>query len=115
MTLRHVRIFLDPKSREDMEPICLDAALNEQQKIAGKWFIFGLSGNVDDKGTWYPIVCRIDGTIDFGAGYEGERWWRTNIREQTIQVGSSVSVWDDRDQEFLFQVAKIHELKETPG
>ena len=113
--LKHVRIFLDPKSREDMDPICVDAALNEQQKIAGKWFIFGLSGNTDDKSTWYPIVCRIDGTIDFGAGYEGERWWRTNIREKTIQVGSLVSVWDESEQEFLFQVAKIQELSETSG
>lgn len=30
--------------------------------------------------------CRIDGTIDFGAGYEEERWGRTNIREKAIEV-----------------------------
>ena len=113
MVLRHVRIFLDPRSKEEQDPICIDAALDGKHRIAGKWFIFGLSGNIADKNTWYPIVCRIDGTIDFGAGYEEERWGRTNIREKAIEVGNTVSVWDDRDQEFLFRISKIQELKQT--
>jgi len=92
-----------------MDPICFDAALNDKQKIAGKWFIFGLFGNIADKSTWYPVVCRVDGTIDFGAGYEDDedRWARTNIREKIIRIGNAVSIWVERDQEFLFYVSKV--------
>jgi hypothetical protein len=70
-------------------------------KIAGKWLLLGLSGNIDDKNTWYPFVVRADGVVDFGCEYQEERWSRTNIRERVISEGATVSVWDENEDEYV--------------
>jgi hypothetical protein len=88
----------------------LGAFLADDHKIVGKWLLLGLSGNIDDKNTWYPFVVRADGVVDFGCEYEEQRWSSTNIREKVISEGATVSVWDEDEHEYVYRITKIVHL-----
>ena len=92
--MEHARIFAECISRNGTTPFFVDAFLADDHKI---WLLLGLSGNIDDKNTWYPLVVRADGVVDFGCEYEKGRWSTTNIREKAISEGATVSVWDEND------------------
>jgi hypothetical protein len=109
--MEHARIFAECVTRNDAGPFFVDAFLAEDGKIVGKWLLLGLSGDIDDKNTWYPFVVRADGVVDFGCEYEEERWSRTNIRERAISEGATVSVWDENEDEYV--ITKIVRLGQS--
>jgi hypothetical protein len=105
-----VRIFLEPLKRlpdEELDKWCIDAMI-VKEKIIGRWFLHG-TRSYDDTGWLTPFICHVDGRVDFGHGYE-DRFYHTNIRERTIRIGSTVSLWDEHEKEEVYRIARIHRL-----
>src|SRR5262245_34092273 len=105
--MKHVRIFMRCTNDDDTAPMCFDVAIDNRNAVAGRWVIFGLQGETDDDSTWYPMVCRYDGVIDFGHDRE-RRWAKTDLRQSKMQVGEKVNVQDDDGQDYIFVIEEVH-------
>jgi hypothetical protein len=115
---RNVRIFADPTGvrlpDERIDKWCIDAVIDSNDQIVGKWFLQGTSG-YDSSQSLYPFICHVDGRLDFGSGYSEDRFYTTNIRKKSIQVGNLVSIWDNHEKEHVCRITRIHEFGIGPS
>jgi hypothetical protein len=93
---KYVRIAAKPTiDNPDSPTFCVDAMIDESNRIIGKHALFGLSGRFDSRDTeFYPFVLDPSGRVDFGMGYDeeaNERFGETDLRERTIQIGELVT------------------------
>jgi len=107
--MRHARVFFESTGPDGLDPFFVDVMLDEKSRIVGKWLLLGLSGDIDNKNTWYPFVVRVDGVVDFGCDYE-DRWYKTNLRDKTIEIGNTTTVWDEAEKEHVCRITKVVSL-----
>ena len=88
-------------------PITLDAPLDAtRRRIAGRWDLLGATS----LGLPHcrPFVLNSDGRMDFGEGRaDGDRFWRCDIREQDITVGSLFRVTWSGGESGVYRIDKI--------
>jgi len=111
--MQYVRIDAEYVENKDEYPMSFDLLLDEQGKVAGEFYTYGLSGRPEQDGQCYPFALVADGSMDFGAAYEKDeqRWWRTDLREHKIELGAAFKIWE-QEQEYAYTIVKIDVLSE---
>jgi hypothetical protein len=84
--------------------------IDENDKVLGKWLCFGCSlGNE-------PILLRADGYID-AVNYDSSLAYTyvTNLRQQKIRMGESVSVWQQNrpKEKAKYRISAVETLSQA--
>jgi len=87
-------------------PITLDAELDADRRIRGKWTIFGATDIDTDLAK--PFALDRGGRMDFGAGRaEADRVWRADVRTKAIEVGARFSVTWSGGERGEYRIEKV--------
>jgi hypothetical protein len=111
--MKYVRVYAESTKSKDDYPLAFDLLLNDKGQASGDFYMLGLAGKPDEDGQCYPFALIADGSVDFGASYqkEDERWWKTDLRENKIEIGSAFKVIE-QDDEYDYKIVKIDVLSE---
>ena len=101
MTRRFSRLeltFLDKDSpgRPSSENLFVDVVLGEDDRIVGKWELYGrwTENNTEGSALTYPMTIKQDGEVRFGP----DDGYSTNLRERTLKLGDLATFWGDTDR-----------------
>lgn len=111
--MKFMRIFTEDHV-DKAYPLSFDLMVDDQNRVAGENYAFGLLGKPEDDGDCYPFVLLADGSMDFGAADEEGRWWKTDLREKTIEVNGEFTAWEGlkETEGFEYRILKIIDLTE---
>ena len=86
--------------------ITVDLRIDSEARVVSHWDVFGAFDL--DGAQCRPFVLRRNGVIDCGLG--AERFWRTDLRDAKIRVGSRFTIfWNDADCG-EYEIVKVESL-----
>lgn len=103
---RAVRVFAawldDPTECRLAFDLILDPAT---RKMIGRWPVFGATDL--ERASRRPFLLDAAGVFHFDGG---DRAWRTDLREQRIEVGARFTVWWTQTDRGVYAIVKIAAL-----
>jgi hypothetical protein len=105
---RYVRVFTEFTKDKDSDPLSFDLIINDKKRAMTDGYMYGLLGLADQGSDCRSFVFLEDGSMDFGG--EDDRWWKSDLRERTIEPNGTLKVWDANDEEFEYKIVKIVDL-----
>lgn len=105
---------VNPDVEERSPQLQFDIYINEnERKVLGKWVIFGIWGSYkEDPNDIEPVLLHPDGRLDFGSGWEADRYGSCNLRDREIKLGSYVNVTASEGEDITYRIASIAVLGE---
>jgi hypothetical protein len=111
---RFARVVLGgAPSDDELDPMTIDLALNEDGFVAQRFLTSGWWGGIKSD-EFLPFVIDATGKMDFGTGFEeADRYATTNLPTKRIEVGEYVTVFDEYG-EHCFVVKQLLWMDELP-
>ena len=108
---RFVRVYTEYTKDKDDGPLSFDLVINDKKRAMADGYTYGLHGVADKGSDCRPFVFLEDGSMSFGAASgEDDRWWKSDLRERTIELNGTLKVWDGNEEEFEYKIVKIVDL-----
>ena len=107
---RYVRVFTEYTKDKDSGPLSFDLILDDKKRVMGDVYMFGLLGTAEKGSDCRFFVFISDGSMDFGSADEDDRWWKSDLRERTIEMNGALKVWDANEEEYEYKIVKIVDL-----
>jgi hypothetical protein len=112
---RLARIVLNGTRTEDLDPITLDAFLDDGLRVVQAFPTSGWMGSLKTGHDVLPFIFFPKGTFDFGSYFEDdERYGQTNVHTKRLDVGEYVTMTDENG-EHCYSVKQVFWLDELSG
>ena len=117
MPNKFVRVTAQHIVRDGSEPgskLQFDMKIDSETKaVLGKWNIFGIWGSYSNGSNGiYPFTIIENGNVDYGTGWDEERFGETNIREKLIEPGTYFEFKDTDGEVYIYGIKVVAVLGE---